>query len=357
MLSRNAIFNPSITPLLSPLSVDQPLSDIQRSQLATLMLSDQDWAAAFGLTLNTVDEVIEARSRLLPQLYPTVQAYWADCQITTPCLGLLWQLWLPLAQRLIQARQQINRPLIQGILGMQGTGKSTLTALLCLILKHLGYTSITLSLDDLYKTYAERQQLLQQDPRLIWRGPPGTHDVALGIESLDQLRSGAAATVPRFDKSAQGGQGDRSGFETVAPVDIVLFEGWFTGLFPLPESTFAAAPPPINTPADVAFARQINRALAAYLPLWDRLDSLMVLRLTDPHLSQRWRREAEHKAIAMGKAGMSDEEIEQFVNYFWKALHPQLFIPALINQPQAVDLVIDIDADHLPCRVSVGSQV
>lgn len=54
----------------------------------------------------------------------------------------------------------------------------------------------------------------------------------------------------------------------------------------------------------------------------------------------------------MGKAGMSDLEIEQFVDYFWKALHPVLFVPALIKQRQAVDLVIDIDVDHLPCRIS-----
>ncbi|MGB7417385.1 MAG: glycerate kinase [Thermosynechococcaceae cyanobacterium] len=346
----------SITELLLPLLLGRSLSSTQKSQLATQMLADQDWAAAFGVSSETVDEIIEVRSHLLPQLYPKVQAYWHQCQISTPCLDLLWQLWLPLAQQLIQKHQRLNRPLIQGIVGMQGAGKSTLTAMLCLILEHLGYTSITISIDDLYKTYAERQKLVQQDPRLIWRGPPGTHEVELGIEILDLLRSGATANIPRFDKSAYGGQGDRIGFETVAPVNIVLFEGWFTGLFPLPVSAFDAAPSPIDTLADRAFAQEMNQALGAYLPLWDRLDSLMVLQLTDHQLSQRWRREAERDAISTGKAGMRDEEIEQFVNYFWKALHPALFIPALIKQRQAVDLVIDINRDHLPCKVFSGPQ-
>ncbi len=329
----------------------QPLNNSQRSQLKTLMLADQAWASVFGVTPETVDDVIEVRSQLLPELYPKVQAYWSQCQITTPCLELLWQLWLPLAQKLIQTHQQLNRPLIQGILGMQGTGKSTLTAMLCLILQHLGYTSLTISIDDLYKTYADRQQLRQQDPRLIWRGPPGTHDVELGIEILNQLRTCSAVNIPRFDKSVHHGQGDRSGFEQADPADIVLFEGWFTGLVPLNETAFEEAPSPINTPEDLAFARDMNQALSNYLPLWDRLDSLIVLKLTDHQLSKRWRMDAERVAIASGKAGMSDQEVEQFVDYFWKALHPKLFTPAIIKQPETVDLVIEIDAEHTPCKV------
>ena len=43
------------------------------------------------------------------------------------------------------------------------------------------------SIDDLYKSHAERQQPQKQDHRLIWRGPPVTHDVNLGIEILEQF--------------------------------------------------------------------------------------------------------------------------------------------------------------------------
>jgi D-glycerate 3-kinase len=340
-----------IVEVLHDLVTELSLSSAQRAQLKTYMLADPGWATAFGLTPETIDDVIEVRSHLLPQLYPKVQQYWQDCQIQAPCIELLWQFWLPLAQKLIQAHQRLNRPLIQGILGMQGTGKSTLTAVLCLILQQLGYSSLTLSLDDLYKTYADRQRLLQQNPRLIWRGPPGTHDVDLGIEILDRLRSAQGVDVPRFDKSAHHGQGDRSGFESVQSTDIVLFEGWFTGLFPLPAHAFENAPSPIDTSEDLAFAREMNQALAHYLPLWERLDSLVVMQLTDYQLSKRWRMEAERVAIATGKAGMGDAEVEQFVDYFWKALHPKLFIPALIQKPQAVDWVIDINAEHLPSRI------
>ena len=347
--------NVPIAEILHLLAAEKSLSPDQRAQLTTHMLKDPDWATAFGVTPETVEDVIGLRSQLLPTLYPKVQNYWQSCQIQTSCIELLWQFWLPLAQRLIQTQQQLNRPLIQGILGMQGAGKSTLTAILCLILQELGYTSLTLSIDDLYKTYADRQRLQQQDPRLIWRGPPGTHDVDLGIEILDRLRSAQAADIPRFDKSAHQGQGDRSGFESVQAADIVLFEGWFTGLFPLPDKTFETAPNPIQTPEDRAFARAMNQSLSAYLPLWERLDTLIVLQLTNYQLSKRWRMDAERVAISSGKSGMGDAEVAQFVDYFWKALHPKLFIPALIQTPQAVELVIDINAEHLPSKIFLAN--
>jgi D-glycerate 3-kinase len=208
---------------------------------------------------------------------------------------------------------------------------------------------VAISIDDLYKTYAERQQLQQQDPRLIWRGPPGTHDVDLGITILDQFRQQERQEpilVPRFDKSAFNGAGDRTEPEKVAPVDIVVLEGWFVGTRPVEETAFDCAPPPIITPEDKLFAKNINARLKEYLPLWERLDRLIVLHPVDYRLSKQWRKEAEQKMIASGKSGMSELEIDQFVEYFWRALHPELFIQPLVSNPDLVDMAIEIKANH-----------
>jgi D-glycerate 3-kinase len=72
----------------------------------------------------------------------------------------------------------------------------------------------------------------------------------------------------------------------------------------------------------------------------------MVLNPVDYRLSKQWRKQAEQEMIARGKSGMRDAEIEQFVDYFWKSLHPELFIIPLIHHPQRTDLVVDINADH-----------
>jgi D-glycerate 3-kinase len=262
----------------------------------------------------------------------------------------LWKLWIPLAIQLSSIQQKLGRPFIQGILGGQGTGKTTLCRVLSLILQHLGYRTLSLSLDDLYKTYEERQHLQKLDSRLIWRGPPGTHDLELGKQVLDQLRTpnlGHPILVPRFDKSAWGGVGDRTAPEIVENADIVLFEGWFVGVRPIDPTVFdSATPPPIETDADRSFARDLNQRLQEYLPLWELLDRLIVLYPTDYHLSQQWRLQAEQQMIATGKSGMSASQIEHFVKYFWRSLHPELFITGLTRNPNLVDLVIEINPDH-----------
>jgi D-glycerate 3-kinase len=335
---------------LEGLAQGKTLTTDQRTELSQWMLGDRYWSATFNWTLETIDAVIQDQTQLLIQIYPQIQRFWQEeCQIPTSCLQTLWQVWMPLALQLAQAREQQDRPFIQGILGMQGAGKTTLTRVLQLILQQLGYSCCSLSLDDLYKTYAERQKLYAQDSRLQWRGPPGTHDVSLGLQILDQFRAGnstAAIQIPRFDKSAFDGQGDRSGFESVPRADILLFEGWFVGAKPIDPKQFAQAPAPICTAADREFAADMNRRLQDYLPLWERLDSLMVLNLTDYRLSKQWRQEAEHKAIATGHTGMSDAEIDQFVDYFWQALHPELFVKPLVTDEDGADLVITINADH-----------
>lgn len=370
----------SLIQILNNWTAGQTPSDLEWQHLATEALKSPQWTKAFGLTPASVAELIQVRKALsvregqspledtslshllqavytdilsLPSFHPPTKLHGEAEEISQfKILLSLVSLWLPFALQLAILKQQLGRPVIQGIVGGQGTGKTTLTVVLSLILAQFGYRTLSLSLDDLYKTYAERQQLQEQDPRLIWRGPPGTHDVALGIELLDQLRQPKRPNpilVPRFDKSAWGGAGDRTTPESVEGIDIILFEGWFVGVRPINPAIFdASAPPPIQTPADQAFARDMNQGLQDYLPLWERLDRLMLLYPTDYHLSQQWRRQAEQQMMATGKSGMTASQIDRFVEYFWKSLHPELFITPLTQNPSYVDLVVEIYPDHTP---------
>ncbi len=333
MLSLSEILNRSLA--------GQTPTSAELEYLASVMLSDRQRSLAFGITSANVEEVIRGRSHLLLRVYPNLQ----PVPIET-----LWNLWLPLAMQLAQSQQQLGHPLIQGILGGQGTGKTTLAAVLTLILKHLGKSTLSLSLDDLYKTYSDRLALRKQERRLIWRGPPGTHDIDLGLAVLDRLRhpDGQPIPIPRFDKSAWNGAGDRTQPEIVQGADIVLFEGWFVGVRPIDPVAFENPPLPILTADDKTFARDMNARLEDYLPLWARLDRLMVLYPVDYRLSLAWRQQAEREMIAAGKSGMSNSEINEFVKYFWKSLHPELFIKPLTTNPNWVDLVIEINADHSP---------
>lgn len=328
--------------------------------------SDCQWALDMDASdINVFNEIVDQRSQLLRAVYPKIA--WVlnthNIQIVPPSaiLPMLWHYWLPLAQSLASQQEKIGRTFIQGLLGGQGTGKTTLGIVLNVLLRHLGKTFLSISLDDLYKTYADRQKLQNRCPDLIWRGPPSTHDVELGIQVLQQLRdrpldSSHPIEIPRFDKSLHNGAGDRTDPEISYDADIVLFEGWFVGMRPLPTSSFRNFVPPILSERDRDFALECNANLHNYLPLWEYLDRLIVLVPEDYTYSLDWRIEAEHKLIAAGKSGMNDQEITQFVEYFWRALHPELFIPSMINLANGdapADLVVEISRSHLPTKIDV----
>jgi D-glycerate 3-kinase len=171
------------------------------------------------LNTQNIDTIIGARLELLAAIYPDFLNCQRSLGITTNLLEPLWQVWLPLALENRPGKAKMRSPLYSRHPRRPGTGKTTLCKFLTLILTHLGYGCLSISIDDLYKTYADRQKLRQQDPRLIWRGPPGTHDVELGIELLDQLRAGNKSSdrnqanqtqqyisIPKFDKAAYGGR-------------------------------------------------------------------------------------------------------------------------------------------------------
>jgi D-glycerate 3-kinase len=300
-------------------------------QLEIWELEDRQRSTAFRISPDNVRSHIKQRCDLL---LASLDRYQHFAIASHPAFyDNLWMLWLPLALQLADARRAWKRPIVQGVLGGQG----------------LGYQTIGISIDDLYKTHADRQRLKAADPRFIRRGPPGTHDIELGIDILDRLRQPNVTepiAIPRFDKSLWQGDGDRTEPEMVEGVDIILFEGWFVGVQPVAPSAFDHPPDPILTAADKSFAREIDARLRDYLPLWERLDRLMVLNPTDYRLSLAWRRQAEHQAISQGKAGMTDTEIEEFVRYFWKSLHPDLFIAPLTQNGNLVDLVVTVNPDR-----------
>lgn len=320
-------------------------------RLKSLEPEDREEIFGSNFTLETQKYQRDLKVEVFQELVPEVLQV-----LPSACPEKLYQtlesFWLPLALGLAESQQELGRPLIQGVLGGQGTGKTTLGVVLKFILAKLGYKSASLSLDDLYKTYRERQILKTQDPRFIRRGPPGTHEVELGIEVLQRCRRGQyPVEFPRFDKSAYEGEGDRTEPERITHADIVFFEGWFVGVQPIDPERFNFSPAPIDTEEDRQFAQEMNKRLCEYLPLWDCLDQLIILSPTDYHWSKDWRWEAEQERMATGKGGMSKWEISDFVDYFWRSLHPELFIVPLTQNPDLTDLVVEINRDHSVGRI------
>src|SRR5690606_32723154 len=134
-------------------------------------------------------------------------------------------------------------PLV-GLSGAPGSGKSTLVRALCAKLGPPGERRIVaLSLDDFYLTLAERRSLAEQvHPLFATRGVPGTHDLVLLEKTLSDLRSGAGALVPSFDKASDDRRA-RSDWRTVRPGQLagIVREGWCLALPPQEDRDLAEA--------------------------------------------------------------------------------------------------------------------
>lgn len=221
-------------------------------------------------------------------------------------------LTLPVASWVLHhLRSAERRPLMVGLNAPQGAGKTTLTTSLVGLFAELGVRAVSVSIDDFYLRRSEQLALASRqlgNPFLEHRGYPGTHDVELGARVLQALRDGHDVDVPRYDKSAYGGRGDRT--DEVTPirgqVDVVLLEGWMLGFRPVEHVVDARLRVP-------------NDALRAY-DAWDELlDVLISLRMKTSSQVIQWRIEAEQAMRARGKPGLSDAEVEDYVRRFLPA--------------------------------------
>jgi len=256
------------------------------------------------------------------------------------------------APRLAQwlARQHHDGARIIGLNGAQGSGKSTLAAQLqALLARQHGLKTVVLALDDLYLGRAAREHLARQvHPLLHTRGVPGTHEVALGINLLEELVTSAEAVrIPRFIKAIDDRAPEADWTEVKPPLDLVLFEGWCVNTPPQDE---AALSEPINAlereeDADGRWRHYVNEQLAtAYPPLFRRIDRSVFLAAPDFDSIFRWRmrQEAQNvQAAGDGAAGMDPTALRRFIQHY-----ERLTRHALAVMPARADALIELGAEH-----------
>lgn len=238
-----------------------------------------------------------------------------------------------------------RRPLVLGLTGAQGSGKTTIARALRDRAEAGGRRAAILSIDDLYLTHAERQRLAGRvHPLFATRGPPGTHDVALGLEVFAALDAGRAVALPRFDKAADD-RAPRADWPVVqGELDLLIFEGWCVGAVPEPEAALAD---PVNDlerreDPDAIWRTYANRALARYQPLFARIDRLALLAAPCFEVVRAWRRQQEDALRAdrpEGAAVMDDTAIDRFVQHY-----ERLTRHILAEMPARADLTLGLDA-------------
>ena len=256
-----------------------------------------------------------------------------------------------LAQR---AKAAHTAPLV-GLSGCQGSGKSTLVALMAKVMREVhGVSTVVLSLDDFYLTKAARAALAESiHPLFATRGVPGTHDLALLHETIAALQqSSGAVPVPAFNKALD----DRTEMvrwrQVSAPVQLILLEGWCVGLAPQQESELEAPINPMEAEQDPAliWRGEVNRQLATeYADVFGKLDALLLLQAPsfDAVFDWRWQQEQrlsqQFQQDHPGKPDptMSRSEVAEFILHYQR-----LTEHGLRTLPDRADFVWELTTDR-----------
>ena len=236
-----------------------------------------------------------------------------------------------------------------GLSGGQGAGKTTLGGLIESACADAGLRACVLSLDDFYLPKADRRALADRvHPLFETRGPPGTHDMALCVESLAALCMSGEVSLPVFDK----GLDDRVEERVVqGPFDVTILEGWCVG---------ASAPAsgetdgPMNAleserDADGTWRRAVDQALHDdYQSIWDSLDSLVYLRVPNLDAVRRWR--AQQEETREPDRRMDSAAIKHFVDHF-----ERITSRMMLELPDSADWLVELDPDHGVSGLSIRS--
>lgn len=246
------------------------------------------------------------------------------------------------------------------------------------------------SLDDLYLTHAQQQRLAQESGYSVWRtrGQFGTHDVELARDLFRDLRAcnagadadaadtaesarpservaagtghaGREVGIPRYDKSLHHGQGDRmpesewtrvvvvsgdAAAAAAAPLNLVILEGWGVGFQALEDEALqrayeaerdaAATGVRYSRTASHAFREieAVNRALKEYNEAFmgaRHFDALVVLQAKDTEFVHQWRLQQEHAMWKAKGRGMTDQQVEEFVDRYYPSY--ELYLPRSIQ--------------------------
>lgn len=270
--------------------------------------------------------------------------------------ALAERLHRPLAARIAGWAAEGRASLVIGICGPQGSGKSTLVALVSRLLAARNLKVATLSIDDLYLTKAERARLARDvHPLLATRGVPGTHDSALGLSVLDALGRPGTIALPRFDKARDDRAPEADWPRVEGPADVVLLEGWCVGARPQPAAMLDR---PVNAlerdeDPDGVWRGFANAALAGpYATLFARLDRLVLLTAPEFAVVRGWRGEQEarlrERLAAEGRdpsLAMDEAALDRFVAHY-----ERLTRWIAEDLPGAADVVIPLDAARRPTR-------
>jgi D-glycerate 3-kinase len=265
-------------------------------------------------------------------------------------LGQLNNFYLPLSKMIKEEYIKKKKTQVIGLTGGQGTGKSTISNILKIILKETyNLETVIFSIDDFYKTSKERKKMSKKISNLfLTRGVPGTHDTKMLFQCIKNLKTNKfkKMKIPKFDKSIDDRLEKNKWLRVQKKPNIVIFEGWCIGATAQKEKDLNS---PINKLEKYEdnkkiWRQKVNLELKKnYMKIFNLIDKLIFLKIPNFKYVFKWRLLQEKKLRITGKGNktMNNNEIKNFIMYYERITKYMLK-----TLPKKADAVISIDERH-----------
>jgi D-glycerate 3-kinase len=243
--------------------------------------------------------------------------------------------------------------LMIGLAGGQGSGKTTISSILTLILqKYFKLKVFKVSIDDFYKTRKDRKLLSKnKHPLLMTRGVPGTHDIDLMLKFFKKikLKNFKNLEVPKFNKAIDDRYKKSLWYKIKSKPDVIIFEGWCVGAKAQKASELKK---PINSLEKVYdqsgnWRSHVNNQLKTkYKTLFKQLDGLLYLKAKNFNLLRNWRLKQERKLWVQTKNKknlkiMSSGDVINFMQTYQR-ITQQMFKDAIKNS----SIIMNLNSSH-----------
>jgi len=238
----------------------------------------------------------------------------------------LKKIYIPMSFWINNKYKKKGKTLFLGFSGGQGSGKTTVTGILKIILKNCFKRKIHVSsIDDFYKTLEERNKISSTiHPLFKTRGVPGTHDTNLIKKFFDFIKKKKFRKfeAPRFDKSIDDRLKKKYWFNVKEKPEVVILEGWCVGAKP---QTNLLLKKPINIlekyeDKDLIWRRYVNQKLKTeYKKIFSMIDYFIFMKIPNFNKVFKWRLIQEKKLKKMShtkKKIMSYNKIKRFIMFY-----------------------------------------
>jgi len=245
---------------------------------------------------------------------------------STKKIANLKKTYIPLSFWIENSYKKKGNTLFLGLSGGQGSGKTTITEILKIILKKFFKRNIyTSSIDDFYKTLKNRSKMSNEiHPLLKTRGVPGTHDVNLIKKFFYFLKKKKFKKfkLPKFDKSTDDRLKEKYWRYINKKPEIVILEGWCVGAKPQKNSLIKK---PINVlekyeDKDLTWRKYSNQKLKnEYKKVFSMIDHLIFIKIPNFKMVFKWRLLQENKLKRKSrfkKKIMSYSKIKRFIMFY-----------------------------------------